>query len=500
MNRILTLLLLFLGAYTSAKAQNSITVEMPEAGKLSEMIPEDKWYTMTTLTIKGEINGTDIKFLRSIMYGEKSVDEVKGNLSTLNLKNARIVPGGDVYYEGVNGSGFPVFDRTRKDTISQRMFMWSRKLRSCTLPDSTVYLDSLCFCGAALTTMRLPAKVKGVGLGAFEQCRNLTSFTVNNGCESFGLLCFYYCDALRSFTFPSSVKKLGEGMFNYCDALTSVKLPDGLEEIPLMCFENTHSLSSVTIPKNLKVVGERAFMYCTDIQSLTLPEGLETIGEYAFAGMSKLTKCDVPSTVSEIGSLSFTGLWKLDGISVHEDNPYYKTIDGSLFSKDGTIMYQYFNGRPDSVLVVPPTVREIAYEGCGYSYDLRHIILPESLLMIDTRGIDFCYYLKDITVLATTPPDCVGMAFDPAIQNQATLLVPQGTLADYRTAYCWKDFKTKKVGAWTVGIEDAPLFDRNASPASSAVYNLQGRRLNRPAEGINIIRDANGRTRKVLVK
>ncbi|MBR1652327.1 MAG: leucine-rich repeat domain-containing protein [Alloprevotella sp.] len=500
MNKFFTLILCLLGTTALVKAQTSFTIEMPEAGTLSQQIPEDKWLTMTNLTIKGEINGTDIKFLRSIMYAELSSDDVPGKLTTLNLKEARIVPGGDVYYEGVNGSGQPVADRTRKDTIGCRMFLFCRNLRSCTLPETTVYLDSLCFCGTNLTSMRLPANVKAVGLGAFEMNRNMTTFTVNDGCESFGLLCFYYCDKLRTFSCPASVKRLGDGMFNYCDALTKVTLPDDLEEIPQLCFENTHALTTINIPSGLKHIGERAFMYSTEISTLNLPEGLETIGEYAFGGMSSLRKCRVPASVTEIGSLAFTGNWDMQGIEVDEDNPYYCTINGSLFSKDSTVMYQYFNGWSDTVYVVPKTVKEIAYEGCGYSYDLRHIVLPEGLLMIDTRGIDFCYNLKDLTTLATTPPDCVGAAFDAAIQNTATLLVPQGTLRDYQTAYCWKDFKTKKVGAWTVGIEELPLFDRNASPAPASVYDLNGRHLRQPAEGINIIRDANGHTRKVLVR
>lgn len=500
MKKIFTLMLLALGAHVASFAQTSFTIEMPEAGTLSQQIPEDKWLTMTSLTIKGEINGTDIKFLRSIMYAEKSADDVPGKLATLNLKDARIVPGGDVYYIGTNGSGQPVTDRTRKDTISQRMFLFCRGLKSCTLPDNIVYLDSFAFCGTALTSMRLPSTVKAVGLGAFQQCRSMTSFTVNDGCESFGLLCFYYCDALKRFVCKSSVKELGGGMFNYCDALQSVTLVEGIEEIPIMCFENTHALTSVNIPSTLKRVGERAFMYSSEITSLNLPEGLESIGEYAFAGASKLATCTVPASVEEIGSLAFTGNWKLNGIKVHKDNPYYCTIDGSLFSKDSTVMYQYYNGWTDTVYVVPKTVKEIAYEGCGYSYDLKHLILPEGLMMIDTRGIDFCMQLSDITVLATTPPDCVGQAFDTSIMNTATLLVPEGTLPDYRNAYCWKDFKTKKVGAWTVGIDDIPLYDRNVAPQPAAVYDLQGRRLTKPAEGIQIIRDANGRTRKVLVK
>ena len=490
-----SLLALALLVANAAMAQ-SFSVTMTEPGSLADSIPADNHYTMTGLTISGPINGDDVRFLRDVMSVETYGGTPKGRLTSLNLKDARIVPGGAPYYEGVDGSNRPVSYSTRQDTIGSRMFYNCSKLRTVQMPETVVYLDSFCFFNTALVTVRMPERVKGIGLGAFQQCRSLTTFVPNEACESYGLLSFYHCDKLKRFEFPNGVKKLGDAMFNYCDALTYVKLPESIEELPMMLFENTHALTTIVMPTELKHIGERAFMYCSSITSLALPEGLETIGSYAFAGCSNLSRCTIPSTVREVGPLSYIGQWKMNGIQVHPDNPYLMSEEGSLYSKDGSVMYQFFNGWGLDSLVVPETVQEIAYEGCGYSYDLKHIVLPESLLLIGSMGIDFCYFLEDIICKAQTPPDCVGRAIDPQIVSQATLYVPRASLADYRKAPVWKDFKTIKPipdGGDDTGINTPST----SAQGPAAIYDLSGRRMKAAGAGISIVRESDGTVRKV---
>lgn len=59
------------------------TVRMPSAGLISEMIPEDQKDIITHLTVSGDINGIDVKYIRRM-----------GRLITLDLSDAHIVAGG----------------------------------------------------------------------------------------------------------------------------------------------------------------------------------------------------------------------------------------------------------------------------------------------------------------------------------------------------------------------------------------------------------------------
>ena len=63
-------------------------VTLTEAGTLSGMISNEELNSLTELTVNGPVNGSDIKIIRAM----------GGTLKTLNMKNARIVEGGDSYY------------------------------------------------------------------------------------------------------------------------------------------------------------------------------------------------------------------------------------------------------------------------------------------------------------------------------------------------------------------------------------------------------------------
>ena len=70
-----------------------ITIKLEEAGTLPDKIGSSRWYDITNLKIVGEINGTDLGMIR-LMAGFSG----SGNLSVLDLSEAKIVGGGDDYY------------------------------------------------------------------------------------------------------------------------------------------------------------------------------------------------------------------------------------------------------------------------------------------------------------------------------------------------------------------------------------------------------------------
>lgn len=494
MKKLFTLITLLAAALGTVQAQRK-TVTLTEAGTLAQQFDSATAYSMTSLTISGPMNGTDVKFLRDLMATATSDDVAKGKLTTLNLKNARFVDGGDVYFETQRDNGSYMAYRSRKDSIPPSMFYGCRQLSAITLPDSLVYIDSLAFCFCALKEITIPASVKGLGLGVFELNESLSKITLNEGLESVGKLCFYSCDALTSITFPNSVKEIGVGCFYWAQGLTYVKLPDSLEVIPRSCFEYSHTIKTLSIPKTVKRIEESAFVHCIALTSLVLPEGLEYIGEEAFAYCTRLQECTLPSTLNEVGGVIFAGDYQLTagGIPLNEANPYFCTIDGSLFSKDSTIMYEYYNSG-DTAYSVPSTVEEIAYKGLGYAYDLHEITLPPGLMMIDYHGIYFVYGVTRLISLAETPPDCVGQALDTYLYSTAKLYVPEGTKDDYAAAPVWKDFNIEEIpAAAIVQVKDEALQD-----LGPVYYDTAGRRYRTPQPGLNVVKYPDGSSKKIF--
>ena len=77
--------------------------------------------------------------------------------------------------------------------------------------------------------------------------------------------------------------------------------------------------------------------------------------------------------------------------------------------------------------------------------------------------------------------------------EEATLYVPEASLASYKTTSPWSDFGAI-LPISGAGIESASV----SEPTIEAIYNLEGKRMNNMSRGLNILRMSDGTTKKVL--
>ena len=270
-----------------------VTVKVYEAGTLSEKIAYNKMYKITNLKIIGEINGTDLRVIREM-----------GKLSVLDLSDAKIVKGGDFYYEAdleYNGTHEYEYYYTSNDKIGDYAF------DGC----------------SGLTSLTLPSGVTEIGDYAFFRCSGLTSLTLPSGVTKIGGNAFYGCSGLTSLTLPSSVTWIGDSAFLGCSGLTSLTIPSGVTEIGGKAFYGCSGLTSLTLPSGVTEIGGNAFLGCSGLTSLTLPSGVTWIGDSAFWGCSGLTSLTLPSGVTWIGDYAFQYCCDLTSIYVYTEKlPY----------------------------------------------------------------------------------------------------------------------------------------------------------------------------------
>ena len=143
-----TLMFMLLGCLSLYAADNDliteqITIELEKAGTLPDRIGSSRMFEITNLKIIGEINGTDLKMIREMAGSDYS----DGKLSVLDLSKAKIVEGGDCYYDDYY---------TSNDVIG-----------SCAFIDCS-----------RLTSLTLPAGITEIGNQAFYICSGLTSIYV----------------------------------------------------------------------------------------------------------------------------------------------------------------------------------------------------------------------------------------------------------------------------------------------------------------------------------
>ena len=83
-------------------------------------------------------------------------------------------------------------------------------------------------------------------------------------------------------------------------------------------------------------------------------------------------------------------------IVVDENNTAYQSINGNLYSKDGTVLITYAIGKTDTSFVIPNSVTTIGYAAFSGCSNLTSVTIPDSVTTIGSRAFYECYNLTDV--------------------------------------------------------------------------------------------------------
>ena len=309
-----------------------------------------------------------------------------------------------------------------------------------------------------VTYMEKTRKVTSIGDYTFANCTNLTSVTIPNTVTSIGEYAFYWCTGLTFISIPNSVTSIGEFAFDNCSGLTSITIPNSVTSISKAAFENCWRLTSIDIPNSVTSIGDGAFQNCSGLTSVTIPNSVTSMGDGAFSYCSVLASVTIPNSVTNIGNYAF----------------YMCSVLASV--------------------TIPNSVTNIGDYAFYLCYNLTSITIPNSVKSIGKKAFDEIA-VSTIVSLIENPFAIYGSissynTFTLNTFNNATLYVPTGTINKYKATEGWKDFNNIVEGVPS-GIKGVHLDSDKDYP----VYDINGRRLEGPQRGINII---NGK--KVVVK
>lgn len=277
---------------------------------------------------------------------------------------------------------------------------------------------------------------------------------------------------------PTTVQDISEKVFSTYDSLESIecdsdyfKSIDGVlftaDYKTLVRYPPKKNGTDYVIPDSVVNIRSFAFRNCEFLENIILPNSLTRIGEEAFFTCSKLKSIKLPNQISSIASSAFNGCWNLKGIEC--DSPFFKSIDGVLFTADLKTLVCYPQGKGCDNYVVPDSVTNIA-ENAFSSFvspwtadSCKRITLPKSINEItDTtfkhheslkwiecdnehyKSIDGVLFTADCKTLVYYPrgredsqyiiPDTVTKIENRAFASNSYLrkiIVPKGKMEDF---------------------------------------------------------------------
>ncbi|MDE5887675.1 MAG: leucine-rich repeat domain-containing protein [Muribaculaceae bacterium] len=210
---------------------------------------------------------------------------------------------------------------------------------------------------------------------------------------------------ITSVKLPNSIKYIESGAFYECVDLTAVICDaEKMDYIGDNAFKGDVKLISVVLPKSLDILGDSAFKECSQLKSIVLPDNLKEIKVSTFVDCSNLETIVFPPVLKTIGWQAF---WRCSGLIGLEFPDSLSTLEGGAFA---------------------------------VCHNLKSVSLPESLSSMEGEVFIECYGLKDINYSTEHPIEASEDNFSEIVYQQATLHVPNATLADVQAVTPWHKF------------------------------------------------------------
>lgn len=400
---------------------SAIEVKVKKAGRLKKVLLKEKIDRIDSLTIIGEINGTDILTLK------------KYEIEYLDLRRCHIIKGGKVYFKNKHEK-----KKTENNVLSSYIFDNDfRSLKSLVLPETVttiennfytcklesvfitnanikienrsdfqklhVILDSedmLSYFGFLSDIGILRGKIsrektkfsnniKHIVLypdvttiedSTFWKCNLLSSVEIRGCIDRIGNNVFQECRSLRDIQIPYGVKSIGNYCFKGCISLSNLNIPETVSEIGISAFESCKSLSDILFPKRLLVIKDQAF-YNTELTDVKLPNSLIKLGNNVWNGCP-LKTIRYPENIKDIGENNFSSMSDLSIFMDSDERPEGFIIPGrytTMYIPDGSL--ESYKEWLDDLYIVDtknPVVRTI---------DLNNNFNRKSLRYADTLKV-----------------------------------------------------------------------------------------------------------------
>lgn len=156
-----------------------------------------------------------------------------------------------------------------------------------------------------LKNVILPETVTSISANAFNNCSSLESVTAKGNITSIGLNSFMYCNNLVECNATKTAISIGEKAFWYCEKLNNVELNPELVSLGGYAFGYT-GLKSIKIPDTITKIETEVF-YNSQLENVDLGKNVKEISDYAFYNCVNLKSINLSDSIQVLGKYCFIG-------------------------------------------------------------------------------------------------------------------------------------------------------------------------------------------------
>jgi hypothetical protein len=191
------------------------------------------------------------------------------------------------------------------------------------------------------------------------------------------------CSSLTAIAIPAGVTEIGGSAFNGCANLAAVTFGENsaLQKLDQWAFRSCVSLQGIVLPAGVTEIGSEAFNYCASLETIELPAALKNSTYGLFANDQIFAKCT-----------------SLKAINVHPDNADFMSMDGIVFSKDGTTLLYCPEAVDMTEYAIPASATVIDKGAFWFNRTLQKVVIHENVTTIGENAFLYCAALTHVDI------------------------------------------------------------------------------------------------------
>jgi hypothetical protein len=297
-----------------------------------------------------------------------------------------------------------------------------------------------------LSSIKIPNSVTRIRYGAFDHCIALNDITIGKNVIIIEAEAFNHCTSLKTITIPNNVVEIGEGAFFGCTNLESITLPNSVTQMGDRIFSHCSNLKQVSIGTGIVSLSKDSFLKCSSLTNIIFSNNITKISSCAFWQCESLESITIPNSIKEI---DYGAFYKCNSLSAVHITDLATWCNIKFESEDANPLYLgkklYLNNKLVTDLNIPISTSSIG-EFTFYDYPyLTSVIIPDSVININSSAFNGCKNLESVFCKAAIPPTIGDNVFNHNA-NKRKIFVPKSSIESYATSENWNKYASDIIG------------------------------------------------------